>query len=294
MCISSFVYDYDDRHIGDDMTEVGLDTTDAIAPTAASDSTSPPVAREMDGLVAVLTMQHAPHNFLGTALIGGLLDGLRWAQVQGARAVLLRSGLRNFCAGADVGLFESAERGTAPDLGLVEVLRAFDALPMPIVAAVHGVCIGGGLETALACDLIVAAESAKIGSVEATLGVNPLMGGIQRVTVRAGAARAKEMALLGRRYDARTLERWNVVNRVVPDDKLADVTATLAHELANGPTIAHASTKAIVSHTLAHGVAATDEAMRELQQDIWRSEDLKRGLASLAANGPGAARFEGR
>ena len=276
------------------MTEAGLDTTDAIPPTAAPDSTSPPVAREMDGQVAVLTMQHAPHNFLGTALIGGLLDGLRWARAQDARAVLLRSGLRNFCAGADVALFDSAERGTAPGLDLVEVLRAFDALPMPIVAAVHGVCIGGGLETALACDLIVAAESAKIGSVEATLGVNPLMGGIQRVTVRAGAARAKEMALLGRRYDARTLERWNVINRVVPDDKLADVTTTLAHELANGPTIAHASTKAIVSHTLAHGVAATDEAMRELQQDIWRSEDLKRGLASLAANGPGAARFEGR
>jgi enoyl-CoA hydratase/carnithine racemase len=248
----------------------------------------------MDGQVAVLTLQHAPHNFLGAALIAGLLDGLRWARAQHARAVLLRSGLRNFCAGADVALFDSAERGTAPDLDLVEVLRAFDALPMPIVAAVHGVCIGGGLETALACDLIVAAESAKIGSVEATLGVNPLMGGIQRVTVRAGAARAKEMALLGRRYDARTLERWNVINRVVPDDKLADVTTTLAHELANGPTIAHASTKAIVSHTLAHGVAATDEAMRELQQDIWRSEDLKRGLASLAANGPGAARFEGR
>ena len=294
MCLPSFIYDYDDRHIGDDMTEAGLDTTDAIPPTAAPDSTSPPVARQMDGQVAVLTLQHAPHNFLGTALIAGLLDGLRWARAQNARAVLLRSGLRNFCAGADVALFDSAERGTAPDLDLVEVLRAFDGLPMPIVAAVHGVCIGGGLETALACDLIVAAESAKIGSVEATLGVNPLMGGIQRVTVRAGAARAKEMALLGRRYDARTLERWNVINRVVPDDKLADVTTTLAHELANGPTIAHASTKAIVSHTLAHGVAATDEAMRELQQDIWRSEDLKRGLASLAADGPGAARFEGR
>lgn len=276
------------------MIEADPDSTDAIPPTKAPDSTSPPVAREMDGQVAVLTLQHAPHNFLGTALIAGLLDGLRWARAQHARAVLLRSGLRNFCAGADVALFDSAERGTAPDLDLVEVLRAFDALPMPIVAAVHGVCIGGGLETALACDLIVAAESAKIGSVEATLGVNPLMGGIQRVTVRAGAARAKEMALLGRRYDARTLERWNVINRVVPDDKLADVTTTLAHELANGPTIAHASTKAIVSHTLTHGVAATDEAMRELQQDIWRSEDLKRGLASLAANGPGAARFEGR
>jgi enoyl-CoA hydratase/carnithine racemase len=248
----------------------------------------------MDGQVAVLTMQHAPHNFLGIALYNGLLDGMRWAAERRARAVLLRSGLRNFCAGADVTLFDTAEHGVAPDLDVVELLRVFDALPIPILAAVHGVCLGGGLEVALACDLIVASESAKIGSVEATIGLNPLMGGIQRVTVRAGAARAKEMALLARRYDARTLERWNVINRVVPDEQLAEVTRTLAHELANGPTVAHASTKAIVSHTVSHGVQATDEAMHDLQKDFWKSDDLKVGLASLAANGPGAARFEGR
>jgi enoyl-CoA hydratase/carnithine racemase len=248
----------------------------------------------MDGAVAVLTMQHAPHNFLGTGLYNGLVEGVHWAAEQRARAVLLRSSLRNFCAGADIALFDSAERGVAPDLEVVALLRAFDTLPIPIVAAVRGVCLGGGLEIALACDLIVASESAKIGSVEAAIGLNPLMGGIQRVTERAGAARAKEMALLARRYDARTLERWNVINRVVPDEQLAEVTRTLAHELANGPTVAHASTKAIVSYTVSHGVQGTDEAMGELQRDIWKSEDLKIGLASLAANGPGAARFEGR
>jgi enoyl-CoA hydratase/carnithine racemase len=231
---------------------------------------------------------------LGIALFTALIDGVRWAAEQRARAVLLRSSLRNFCAGADVALFDSAERALAPDLDVVELLRAFDTLPIPVVAAVHGVCIGGGLEIALACDLIVASESAKIGSVEAAIGLNPLMGGIQRVTERAGAARAKEMALLARRYDARTLERWNVINRVVPDEQLAEVTETLAHELANGPTVAHASTKAIVSHAVSHGVQATDETMHELQKDIWKSEDLKIGLASLAADGPGAARFEGR
>ena len=277
------------------MTEQTLDQpAGAIPPAGAPDRDSPAVAREMDGHVAVLTMQHAPHNFLNTALYDGLIEGVRWAAEQHARAVLLRSSLRNFCAGADVSLFDSAESGKAPGLDLVELLRAFDTLPIPIVAAVHGVCLGGGLELALACDLIVASESAKIGSVEAAIGLNPLMGGIQRVTERAGAARAKEMAMLARRYDARTLERWNVINRVVPDEQLAAVTRTLAHELANGPTVAHASTKAIVSHTVSHGVQATDEAMGELQRDIWKSEDLKIGLASLAANGPGAARFEGR
>jgi enoyl-CoA hydratase/carnithine racemase len=267
----------------------------ARTPVSALEPNSAPVVREMDGHVAVLTMQHRPHNFIGSALFDALIDGMRWAAEQKARAVLLRSGLRNFCAGAEMELLsDGAERGVAPDLDLTELLRVFDRLPIPIVAAVHGVCIGGGLELALATDLIVASKSAKIGAVEATLGLNPLMGAIQRITERAGAARAKEMALLARRYDARTLEKWNIINRVVADEQLPEASMALAHELANGATVAHASTKAIVSHALSHGMAATDEAMRELQKDFWKSGDLKVGLASLQANGAGAARFEGR
>ena len=269
-------------------------TTSAWTPVSAPERDSTPVARELDGQVAVLTMQHGPHNFIGVALFEALIDGMRWAAEQNARAVLLRSGLRNFCAGADVGLFDSAQRGVAPNQDFTELLRVFDRLPIPIVAAVHGVCVGGGLELALAADLIIAAESAKLGCVEAALGLNPQWGGIQRVTERAGAARAKEMVLLARRYDARTLEKWNIINRVVADEQLPAASATLAHELANGPTVAHASTKAIVSYAVSHGTAATDEAMRELQKDVWSSNDLKVGLASLQANGPGAARFEGR
>lgn len=261
---------------------------------SAVDQEPAPVARELDGQVAVLTMQHRPHNLIGPVLVDALIDGMRWAVEEKARAVLLRSGLRNFCAGAEMELFESGERGVAPDQDFTELLTVFDRLPIPIVAAVHGVCVGGGLELALATDLIVAAESAKIGSVEATIGLNPLMGGIQRITERAGAARAKEMALLARRYDARTLEKWNIINRVVADEQLREASATLAHELANGPTVAHASTKAIVSHAVSHGVAATDEAMRELQKEIWKSHDLQVGLASYAVSGPGSARFGGR
>jgi enoyl-CoA hydratase/carnithine racemase len=262
---------------------------------SAPDQEFAPVARELDGQVAVLTMQHRPHNLIGAELFDAVIDGMRWAAEQKARAVLLRSGLRNFCAGAEMGLLlDGAERGVAPDLDLTELLRVFDRLPIPIVAAVHGACVGGGLELALAADLIVAAESAKIGCVEATLGLNPLMGAIQRITERAGAARAKEMALLARRYDARTLEKWNIINRVVADEQLPQASLALAHELANGPTVAHAYTKAIVSSAVSHGVQATDEAMRELQKDLWKSNDLKVGLASYAASGPGAARFGGR
>jgi enoyl-CoA hydratase/carnithine racemase len=177
---------------------------------------------------------------------------------------------------------------------MLEVLRTFEELPVPIVAAVHGVCVGGGLELALACDLVVAAESAKLGSVEATVGLHPLMGAIQRVAQRAGAARAKEMAMLARRYDARTLERWNVINRVVEDEQLDTAAMMLARELAAGPTVAHAATKALVSTAVSRGVRAADEAMAELQKPIFRSDDFRDAVESFQTNGPGMARFQGR
>jgi enoyl-CoA hydratase/carnithine racemase len=113
---------------------------------------------------------------------------------QGKRAILLRSGLRHFCAGADVGLFN--DRIDAKGRGVhdpVETLRSFELLPIPIVAAVHGACLGGGLELALACDYIVAGSSAKIGSVEVALGLHPLLGGVQRQVQRIGATRQRDV-----------------------------------------------------------------------------------------------------
>nr|WP_296767957.1 enoyl-CoA hydratase/isomerase family protein [Rhodococcus sp. (in: high G+C Gram-positive bacteria)] len=269
------------------MTEV------ADASTATDAAAEPVVEFEITNQVAYVTMRSRPHNFLGIALFEELIGAMHRAQAEGARAVVLRSGLRNFCAGADIALFESHERGVAPDIDVNRLLEAFEELPLPIVAAVKGVCVGGGFEIALACDMIIAAESAKIGAVEATLGINPLMGAMQRIAQRAGSARAKEMALLARRYDPHTLERWNIINRVVPDDDLESETRSLAEELATGPTLAHASSKAIIKVALDQGTAAADAAMVELQADLWRSNDLTEALTSLQLSGPGKARFQG-
>jgi enoyl-CoA hydratase/carnithine racemase len=254
----------------------------------------PAILRETEGNVAVLTMQHPPHNLLGRKLMGEITSGVVWAAESGARCVVLRSALRHFSAGAEMEEFACAERGEAPDLNFAELLKVFDNLPMPILASVHGTAVGGGLELALAADLIVAAESAKLGAVEVALGVVPIMGGVQRLTQRAGAARAREMTMFGRRYDARTLERWNIINRVVADADLGEVTLAMAHELANGPTVALASIKKLVSIAERDGIGEADKRMAEVQLDVWRSQDLKDGIASLIAKGPGFARFEGR
>jgi enoyl-CoA hydratase/carnithine racemase len=274
---------------------------DQTFPSAAERSQAPPaeqeppVGRRSDGSVAVLTLQRRPYNLLDAAFSLQIVEALHWASSEGARAVIIESGLRHFSAGADLDAMSAAATDGDGVLGwrLTDVLRAFDELPLPIVASVHGICVGGGLEVALACDLIVASESAKLGSVEATVGLHPLMGAIQRITQRAGAARAKEMVMLGRRYDARTMERWGIVNRVVADERLSATTMTLARELAAGPTVAHAATKKLVSIAVDQGVRAADEAMSEIQETIFRSADFRTGVDSLKPNGPGLARFRG-
>lgn len=279
-------------------------------PNAPSPSSNPPpvpadagtlVQREQRGNLSVLTMVYRPYNLLGPKLMNALVAAIEEARDAGSRAIVLRSGLRHFSAGADLGAFETRIANASGDtagegrrLTGVEFLRFMELLPIPIVASVHGVCLGGGLELALACDYIVAATSAKIGSVEATLGLHPLLGGIQRQVQRIGAARAKEMSMLARRYDAPTLEKWGLINLTVPEEQLESTTLTIAQEFAQGPTLAHAATKELVHIAVNDGVDAADQAMARVQAPIWASEDLKLGLASFRNSGPGLAKFVGR
>jgi enoyl-CoA hydratase/carnithine racemase len=262
----------------------------------AEDTENPLVSREERGPIAVLTMVYRPYNLLGPKLMGAITREIKLAQEAGSRAIVLKSGLRHFCAGADVGFIAriAASGRSDADLKGIDFLRLLELLPIPIVASVHGVCLGGGLELALACDYIIAAASAKLGSVEAALGLHPLMGGIQRQVQRIGALRAKEMSMLGRRYDPATLERWGLINLTVPDESLAQATMAIAEELARGPTIAHAATKQLAYLAANEGVVAADQAMAKIQEPIWASEDLKTGLASFKQSGPGLAKFQGR
>ena len=100
--------------------------------------------------------------------------------------------------------------------------------------------------------------------------------------------------MLGRRYDAETLERWNLINRVVDDEHLDEAARAVALELANGPTVAHRITKELARLAANDGVGAADAVMEERQAALWSSDDLRIGLESFRTNGPGLARFVGR
>ena len=244
----------------------------------------------IDGDVGLVELNRPPHNLLDGQMLDALDSAFEAAVDRGSRAILLSSRLRHFCAGADL---EAMRTGGLAKLDLIGFLHRMEDLPVPTVAAVHGAALGGGLELALGCDLIVAAQTAQLGLVETTLGLFPLMGGVQRLVARAGAARAKEVALLGRRHTAVTLERWGVINQVVADEALAEVSLSLARQLAAGPTIAYRAVRRIANLTAANGVAAGDGLTDEVAGPVWESGDLAEGLRVFLETGSPGAVFTG-
>ena len=120
------------------------------------------------------------------------------------------------------------------------------------------------------------------------------MGGTQRVAERAGPARARELVMSGALYDAATLERWNVVNRVLPGAELEERAMKFTRRLASGPTLANAATKQVVRAFLEHGVRGADERVAEIAAPLFESDDLKGAVRTFLEEGPGKASFRGR
>lgn len=240
------------------------------------------VQYDTDGAVALVTLAKPPHNLIDTALTDGIIAAYERAVSERKRCILLRSAMRHFCAGADVSSFTSGAR-----------LDRLEDVPMPTIAAVHGAALGGGFELALTCDLIIAADTASIGMVEVTLGLLPLLGGVQRVVQRAGLARAKELALFGRRHAPAVLEQFGIINLVVAEADLPTASLSWARQLAAGPTIAFGQIKRLANIAAQNGTAAADAVQLDANAMMWASEDQKRGLAAFAATGPNTAVFEG-
>ena len=158
--------------------------------------------------------------------------------------------------------------------------------------------MAAGLELALACDLIWAASSARFGQVEALIGTTTLLGGVQRLAERAGPGRAREIVYTADQYDAATFERWNIVNRVVPDEKLESEAMAFAERLASGATLAFAAGKKIVRAYLDGGIRKADAVVDEIGPALFDSADMRAGVQGLLEYGPQGFRdrvvFKGR
>lgn len=251
---------------------------------------------ERDGDVGVLVIDAPPLNLFGQEMVVDVSAALDQAGSAGLRALLIRAEGELFTGGADVNVFHGLSEEDAREFiaGLLGITHRLEGLPFPTLASVHGLCLTAGLELALGCDMIWASESAQFGLVEAVVGLTPLMGGTQRMAERAGPARAREFVMSGGVYPAAELERWNVVNRVLPDGELAEKSLRFAQRLAAGPTLAHGATKRIVRAFLEHGVRGADERTADIGAPLFETSDLQDAVESFLEQGPGKAGFEGR
>ncbi|QEC49920.1 enoyl-CoA hydratase/isomerase family protein [Baekduia soli] len=255
------------------------------------------VRLEHDGPLAVLTFDAPPLNLFDDAVFSGFRDAIATVAADPPRGLLIRAEGKVVSGGVDVGkVFDgmTAARGRALWDELLATIHVLEDLPLPTVFAAHGLCLTAAFEIALACDLLLAAPRARFGLVEIVVGLTPSMGGPQRLAERAGPARAKELIYSGELFDAPTLERWNVVNRVLDGEDFDAQARAFAARIAAGPTRAHAATKAIVAEQTERGVRAADAIVGEVSGALFDTEDLRNAVRSFLTDGPGQATYEGR
>jgi 2-(1,2-epoxy-1,2-dihydrophenyl)acetyl-CoA isomerase len=204
------------------------------------------------------------------------------------RSVLVTGAGRGFSSGADLKAgFEPHPEDGMPDVRkeLHEiyhpVIAGIRRLPKPVVAAVNGPAVGIGCSLALACDLVLAAQSAFFGLAFVNIGLMPDGGSTLFVPAAVGKARAFQMALLGERVDAQKALAWGLVNYVHPDDRLAGEADALAEHLASGPTRSYAGSKEALNRMLYPDLDGQLDLEAELQHALARSKDFQEGVAAF-------------
>jgi enoyl-CoA hydratase/carnithine racemase len=251
------------------------------------------VSVERDGPLAVVTHATPPVNLWDEDTIAGFEAALDDLEGDLPRAVLVRAEGRVVSGGVDVNLFAQVTDGPALWHRMLAVPQRMEALEVPTVFAAHALCLTASFEVSLACDILLAADSARFGLVERVVGLTPAMGGTQRLVERAGPARAREVIYTGALFDAATLERWNVVNRVLPDENFDDAARAFAMDLARGPTRAFAAGKRIVRAALEGGVERADGVTPDQAGQLFDTRDLQEAVTSFLEQGPGKAKFTG-
>jgi enoyl-CoA hydratase/carnithine racemase len=197
--------------------------------------------------------------------------------------VLTGAGERAFSAGADIKAMAGMTALKARELSLMgeSLCLALENLEKPVVAAINGYALGGGLEVAMACDLRIASENASMGQTEVNIGLIPGWGGTQRLTRLVGMMKAKELVFTGKKFDARTAEQLGIVNMVAPADKFRETVRQFALELASKPPVALKVAKAVINKGANIGLDSALALEREGFGVVASSEDFKEGVSAF-------------
>jgi enoyl-CoA hydratase len=244
---------------------------------------------EEDG-VEILVLKNPPVNALSTALLADLDHRVsEMAADPKVRAVVLTGDGQYFSAGADVKELATVELSSAADVARkgLAVYAHLAALPQPVIASINGLAIGGGLELALACDLRIAGESAKLGAPEVGLGLIPAYGGTQRLPRLVGVAKAKELIFTGAMISAAEALRIGLVNKTVPAGQELRAARDLAHTIAQKAPKAVQAAKRAIAEGLDGPLAPGIEKETQLfESEVLPTEDLAEGLIAFAERRP--------
>ncbi len=246
--------------------------------------------------VAVIRLDRPKVNALNAVVTAEIAAAVRQVTEDASvRAVVLYGGEKVFVAGADIK--EMVDR-TAVEMreyarDLQDAITAVARIPKPVVAAITGYALGGGLELALAADFRVAGAEAGLGVPEIQLGVIPGAGGTQRLPRLIGPARAKDMIFTGRRVKADEAHQIGLVDEVVADEEVYSAAVAKAAKLAEGPTVALAAAKESVDRGLETDLDTALEIERAQFASLFATQDQKVGMRSFIEKGPGQAVFGG-
>jgi len=252
---------------------------------------------ETDGGIGTIRLNRPPVNALNDQVTGELAAAARAAAGSDeARAVIVYGGEKVFAGGADITVM--AEAGYAEmalrSASLQEAVGAIAAIPKPVVAAITGYALGGGLELALAADFRVAGERARVGQPEILLGVIPGAGGTQRLPRLVGPAKAKDIVFSGRMLSAAEALAIGLVDQVVPDDSVYQAALDMVERYAHGPALALRAAKQAIDVGFGVDLATALEIERVQFAALFGTEDQRAGMRSFLENGPGKATFTGR
>jgi 2-(1,2-epoxy-1,2-dihydrophenyl)acetyl-CoA isomerase len=237
--------------------------------------------------VTRLTLNRADKlNAFNEAMHVALREGLEAARGNGARAVLLTGAGKGFCAGQDLGDRLAGAEGP-PDLGATldgyynPLVRLIRELPVPVVCAVNGVAAGAGANIALACDIVLAARSARFIEAFSRIGLIPDSGGTWFLPRLVGESRARGLEFLGEPIDAETAQSWGLIWKAVDDELLDEEATALAEQLAAGPTHGYALLKRAFNASVDNTLDAQLDLERDLQAEAGRTPDYAEGVRAF-------------
>ncbi len=244
--------------------------------------------------VAVLRLDRPPMNPLSRSLLDALTAAAGVVSTDpSVRAVVVAGSEKVFAAGADIKELEDQEAARGIGAAFRTAFDAVAGIPVPVIAAIRGYALGGGLELAMSCDLRVASDSARVGQPEILLGIIPGAGGTQRLARLVGPARAKELVWSGRQVRADEALAIGLVDKVVPADEVEEVAIRWATTFARGATIAIGLAKRAVDRGLDGTLSSGLDLESELFVESFGTEDAKTGIAMFLEHGPGKAEFTG-